>query len=975
MKEFKGCKNYTLERKEKLEDIKATAFVLKHDKTGARVVLIQNSDENKSFIIGFKTPQDNSTGVPHILEHSVLCGSEKYPVKDAMTEVSKGSLNTFLNAFTYPDRTLYPVASCNDKDFNNLMSVYLDAVFYPRVYKEPNIFKQEGWHYELETPEGELTYNGVVYNEMKGVYSSPLSALSSYIIFSLFPDTQYGVESGGDPDYIPDLSYEEFVAFHKKLYHPSNSRIFLYGDMDFEEKLEFIDREYLSNFEAINPDSEVKLQKAFDKPIRVEKKYPVSDGEDTKEATFLSYNVVCSDYTDIKTTAVMEAINYALVSVPGAKLKQRLIDAGIGKDVDSDFVTDTCQKVFSIIAQNAKPEDEERFVSIIEDTIREIIEEGFDKKTIEASITSQEFSFREADFGYYPKGIAYGMYTFDDWTYSDESIFSNLAPLQMYKELREGIDEGLFEKVLKERVLENTHKSILVMNPEKGLSKKKDDELKEKLAAYKATLSEGDIQKIIEDMKALKEYQESDDTEEALATIPTLNLSDIKREVKPVYYDKLDISGVTTVYVKEETNGIAYFQLNFDIKNLPDRLLPALSILKTLLGYTNTKHYSYGEYINEVNIKTGGINYSVPTNRNIHDGDIFKPSLLISGKAFYDNIADAFNLIRESFFTSDLTDKKRIRELLEQSRIRIQSYMISSGHAVAITRSMSYLSDSGKFSEIISGLDQYRYIEELCADFDNKIDGLIKDMQEVLELITNRDCLEILIGCEEKALSLFTSEAERFISELSTVKNATADRQVRKENLGEGLYCSSQVQYVALSGNYKKAGLPFKANLNVLRNILSNDCLWVSVRLQGGAYGVMCGFGRSGESYFASYRDPNLKKTIEAYEKTVEYIKEFPDDPEEVERYIITTIGDMTAPLTPSAKVARAYAMYRDGVTNELRQKERDEVLSTTVQDIRSMADYLQAILDTAVYCTVGGEEMLRSEGDIFKTILPLYKA
>lgn len=975
MKQFNGCKNYTLIFKEELADIASTAYVLKHDKTGARIALIQNSDENKSFMIGFKTPQDNSTGVPHILEHSVLCGSEKYPVKDAMTEVSKGSLNTFLNAFTYPDRTVYPVASCNDKDFQNLMNVYLDAVFFPRVYKEDKIFKQEGWHYELDSVKSELKYNGVVYNEMKGVYSSPLSALSSYILFSLFPDTQYGVESGGDPDVIPDLSYEDFVNFHKKLYSPSNSRIFLYGDMDFEEKLEFIDREYLSKFEAVNPDSEIKLQKAFDAPLRIEKEYPISDSEDEKEASYLSYNVVCSDYTDEKTTAIMSVINYALVSVPGAKLKQRLIDAGIGKDVDSEFTTDTCQKVFSIIASNAKKEDEEKFVSIIEETIKEIISEGFDKKTLEAAITSSEFSYREADFGYYPKGIVYGMMAFDNWTYSDDLIFSEFKKSAIFNEMREGIENGLFEKVLKERILDNTHKTILIMNPKKGLAKEKEDELKAKLAKIKASFTKDELKKLVADTKALKKYQEEPDTKEALATIPTLSIDDIEKKVKKLPYEVTNIKGIPYVFCEQPTNGIAYFSFVFAADRLPVELLPAFSILKILLGFTNTENYSYGNLINEVNIQTGSLNFDYALNRDLDDTDKSALAFEIRGKALTGNLDAAFALVKEILFTSDLSDKKRVREILEQSKVRLQSYMISSGHAVAINRGLSYFSDSAKVRDVVAGLEQYRFIEKLCADFDNEFDGLVSDMKKVLSILLNRNLMEIYAGCEAKDSRTLEEAFAKFIDSIPVCEVTKVSKSCEKEDLEEGFSCSSQVQYVALLGNFKKAGLEYTGSLNVLSDVLSNDYLWTGVRLQGGAYGCMCGFSRTGDTYFVSYRDPNLKKTIEVYKKAADYIRKFPKDEELAARFVIMAIGEMDTPLNPSANVLKAYGMYKLGITDEIRQKERDEVLATDSKTIRKLAAYIDAVCEKPYFCTVGGEEMLSKEGDIFKTIVPLYKA
>jgi len=516
---------------EKLTDIDSVAYVLRHDKTGARVCLIANDDENKSFMIGFRTIPTDSTGVPHILEHSVLCGSERYPVKDAMTEVGKGSLNTFMNAFTYPDRTLYPVASCNDKDFSNLVKVYLDAVFKPQVYTKPNTFKQEGWHYELESEDGEVTINGVVYNEMKGVYSNPEDVCQCYTNFSLFPDTQYGVESGGDPKCIPNLTYEEFLEFHKRLYHPSNSRIFIYGDVDFEAKLKYIDEEYLSKYEKIDPDTEITLQKPFEAPVYITKEYSLGEGDDEKDSTFLTYNVVCADYREVETQEAMSVINYALCSVPGAKLKERLIDAGIGKDVYSTINSEIGQPVFSIVAQNANAEDEDKFVNIIEDTMREIIAEGFDRKTLEASITRQEFSYREADYGYYPRGIVYGMFVFDSWNYSDEDLFTSLRQNALFKDLRKHLSDDFYEKTLEERVLNNPHKTILKLVPVKGLGKKQDEELKAKLKAYKDSLSKEEILKLIEETKELKAYQEATDTPEALATIPTLSIDDVDKKI------------------------------------------------------------------------------------------------------------------------------------------------------------------------------------------------------------------------------------------------------------------------------------------------------------------------------------------------------------------------------------------------------------------------------------------------------------
>ncbi len=973
MKEFKGCKNYKLIAKENLTDSNSVAFTLEHEKTKAKVVLIQNDDDNKAFIIGFRTPQFDSTGVPHILEHCCLCGSEKYPVKDAMTEVSKGSLNTFLNAYTYPDRTLYPVASCNDKDFQNLMSVYLDAVFHPNVLKEEKIFKQEGWRLELEDKDAPLEYNGVVYNEMKGAYSSPESALSSYILFSLFPDTQYGVESGGDPEVIPSLTYEAFCDFYNKLYHPSNSRIYLYGDMDFEEKLEYIDREYLSKFEYEEIDSRVLAQKPFSKPVRIEKYYSVSETETEEDSTFLTYNVVCSDYTEPLANLVMSIINYALCSVPGAKLKQRLIDEGIGKDVYSEFSTDTASKTFSIIAQGANPEDEERFIKIIEATIKEIINEGFDKKTLEAAITCGEFSYREADFGYYPKGIAYGTMVFEAWLYSDDDIFTNLKQNEVYRLAREGIDTGLFEKYLKERILENNHKTIIIFKPKKGLDKEKDEALIKRLSDLKASLSDAELEKIIKDTKEFDKYQNQADSDEARATIPTLSIKDIKKEFNNCIYSIEEVDGIKEIYSDLNTNGIIYYGLNFDITNLPKRLLPALSVLKSFFGMVNTKNYSYADLVNEINIHTGALNVGTNLFKSYIETDEYSLALDVRCKVLPDKIDESFRLVKEILFTSDFNDKKRIKELLETAKVRIEGYMISSGHAVAAGRAGASLSDSAAVYEIISGIGQYRFICDLLNHFDEKFDKLLSDIKEILDFAINKTSFDISLGCERKDKESFDRAASKFIKTLKEDTSVKEKVHICKTFGNEAFFCASQVQYVVLCGNYiKKAGCKYNGSIQVVRNILNTDYLWNEVRQKGGAYGCFCTLSPCGDCSFMSYRDPNLKDTFEAYKKVSDYIESFDGSKEDIERFIISTIGDYDSPMTPSMKATRAYNYYKTGITNEMKQKERDEILSTDKDKIKACAKHLRGILEYSSCSCVGGTEILKEEGTMFDKITPL---
>lgn len=972
MKQFAGCKNYTLEQTEKLNDIDSVGYVLRHDKTGARIALIANSDDNKTFVISFNTPQSDSTGVPHILEHSVLCGSKKYPVKDAMGEISKGSLNTFLNALTFPDRTLYPVASCNDKDFHNLMSVYLDAVFYPRVYEERKIFEQEGWHYELDSTDGELTYNGVVYNEMKGAYSSPQSLLYSYSVFSLFPDNQYGVESGGDPDYIPDLSYETFLEFHRKLYNPSNARIFLYGDMDFEEKLEFIDREYLSKFDRCFDIPKVDVQVPFNEPKFVEKEYSVSEGEKLGNSTYLSYNVVVTDYTDRMLIEAFDVIDYALCTAPGSILERRLLDAGIGTNIYSDYTTDLRDKVFSIVAEDANPEDRDKFVEIIEQTLRDIYANGFNKKTLEAAITTAEFSYREADFGYYPKGVVYAFMTLDNWNYTDENIFSNFKTASVYDRLREGIDEGLFEKIVKERILDNTHKSVLVLKPVKNLQKNKENALKEKLAKKKAKLSQKEIEAIVNNTVELKKYQESPDNPDALNTIPTLSLSDINKDAKKIEYSVDTIGNMKELFCKLTSNGIAYFTLSFSMDKIPYRLFPAISVLKNIYGLIDTKKRAYNDLSDELNILSGGLSFNTGISKSVVT-DGFSISFDIRGKAFYRNVEKVFSLIHEIIFESDFSDKKRIKELLEMGITKTEDYMIESGHSVSLGRAMTYFNVSSKISDVLGGIDKYHNDVELLDSFDDKFEELIKDMKEAISYIFTSDNLTVALGCEEEAKESIDDIIVGFSNNLSLEKVTEPVVYPDVECLNEGLSCDSLVQYVAVAGNYSAKGLKSTARLGIIRNILSTDYLWNEVRLKGGAYGVYCVFSKTGDGGFMSYRDPNLKSTIEAFKSASDYIKSYDGGSDIIERFIITTIGDADAPLTPSMKLGRAFNYYKMGITDEDIQKERDELLSTKVDDIRALHIYIDAIIETGAVCVLGNEEVLKRDNEELKAIVPLY--
>lgn len=629
---------YELIKEENLTDIHAKGYLLRHKKSGAKISLISNDDENKVFYIGFRTPVEDSTGVPHIIEHTVLCGSDKFPVKDPFVELVKGSLNTFLNAMTYPDKTVYPVASCNDKDFANLMDVYLDAVFHPNIYKKEEIFKQEGWHYELEDKDAPVTINGVVYNEMKGAFSSPEGVLDRVVLNSLFPDTTYSNESGGDPEVIPELTYEQYLDFHRKFYHPCNSYIYLYGNMDMDEKLEFLDKEYLSHYDKIEVDSAIQLQAPFEKPVTISKPYSIASSERLEDNAYLSYNVAIGTNLESELTLAFDVLDYALLSAPGAPLKQALIDAGIGKDIMGGFDNSTLQPIFSVVAKNANKEDEEKFVGIIEDTLKKIVKDGLNRKSLLAGINSEEFKFREADYGNFPKGLIYGLSCMDSWLYDDDEPFLYLKILDVFAALKEKIETGYFEELIQKYLLDNSHKSYVSIEPEKGLNARLEKELEEKLAAYKKDLSEEEIDKLVEDTKHLKQYQEEPSPKEDLMKIPMLKRQDMKREAQPLVYEKVSCNGIETIHTNIYSNGIHYLNLMFDIGDITEEELPYLGVLKAVLGYMDTEHYNYADLANEIDLKTGGISSQINIYADTKKKDSFHAKYEVRSKILYQNL-------------------------------------------------------------------------------------------------------------------------------------------------------------------------------------------------------------------------------------------------------------------------------------------------------------------------------------------------
>lgn len=964
--QLKDLQAYEILEKRPIKDLNSEGIILRHKKSGARIAVISNDDDNKVFYIGFRTPPEDSTGVAHIIEHTVLCGSDKYPVKDPFVELVKGSLNTFLNAMTYPEKTIYPIASCNDKDFQNLMSVYMDAVFHPNIYKYQEIFKQEGWHYELESEDAPVTINGVVYNEMKGAFSSPDDVLSRQIMTSLFPDTTYANVSGGDPLYIPELTYEEYLDFHRRYYHPCNSYIYLYGDMDVVEKLAWMDEEYLSKYEAIELDSEIKLQKPFEKPVEVTHKYSISSTESEENNTYLSYNTVVETALDEKLYLAFDILDYALVSAPGAPLKQALIDAGIGSEITGGYDSGTLQPTFSIIAKNTNPEEKEHFLTVIRETLEGLVKNGLNKKSLLAGINSSEFRYREADFGHFPKGLLYGIQCLDSWLYDDMRPFLHLEALDTYRFLKEQVNTDYFEQLIQKYLLDNKHASVVIIEPEKGLNAKNEAVLEKKLAEYKAGLSEEEIKKLVENTRHLKEYQETPSLKEDLEKIPMLARSDMKKEAALFYNIELSVKEVPVIHHDIFSNGIIYLTMLFDIAHIPAEDIPYLGVLKAVLGYVDTKNYSYADFSNEVNIHTGGIGSTIGVYPSVKEKDDYKVKFEVRTKALYDKLPEAVNLMEEMLFTSKLCNEKRLYEIIAELKSRLQVSISSAGHSVASTRAMTYFSKAAAYKDTITF---YEVLCDLEAHFEERKEALIAKLKELTEAIFTRENLLVSVTCEKEGLSIATAELEKFIPMLFETAKTTKKAEIIPVQKNEGFMDASQVMYVARAGNFRAHGFEYHGALRILKVIMEYDYLWINIRVKGGAYGCMNGYMKNGDTYFVSYRDPNLEKTNEIYDGIPAYIEQFTADERDMTKYIIGTISDMDIPMNPSTKGDRSMAAYLQNISYEEIQKERDQVIHATQEDIRNLKDMIASVLDEKNLCVIGNEETLQAHEDMFDNL------
>lgn len=960
---------YEILDEHRVEDVQSDGFILRHKKSGARIAVLSNNDDNKVFYIGFRTPPEDETGVPHIIEHTTLCGSKKFPVKDPFIELAKGSLNTFLNAMTYPDKTVYPVASCNDQDFKNLMDVYLDAVFNPNITKYEEIFKQEGWHYELTGRDDELKINGVVYNEMKGAYSSPDEVLSSQIYRSLFPDNTYSKDSGGNPEYIPKLTYDAYLDFYHKYYHPSNSYIYLYGDMDVVERLEWLDKEYLSLYDYKKVNSEINKQPAFDEIKNVEAQYSITMDDSQENKTYLSYNRVVGDTLDEMLYQAFDVLDYALVSSPGAPVKQALIDAGIGDDVYGSYDAGILQPVFSFVAKNANASQADEFENIIENTLKEVVKTGINKEALLAGINSSEFKFREADFGQFPKGLLFGLNCLDSWLFDDMKPFIHLECLGTFAKLRKAVDTDYFEKLIQEYLLDNTHGSSVTVKPKRGLGNEREEALAKELSDYKASLSDEEIKKLIEDTEHLKKYQEEPSSDEDLRKLPMLTRADMKKNAMPFSNIEDELLDVKVVRHDIESNGIDYISFLFDAGDFAQSELGYLGFFTNALGLVSTEKYSYTDLANATNIYTGGISTGTASHPDIKDRNNFVFKFEVKLKVLEKNLDKALELMEQMLLSSDFTDTKRLGELVAQIKARLQANLSSSGHLVAAMRSMSSFSRYALYQDELKGIAFYRSICRIEKELSESPKSVSDKLAAIAKKLFARNRMLISFTGNNEAYGNAKPSLEKVIAGFNKRSAVGNQAEVHFNTAKEAFIDASQIQYVAKTGDFICEGYEYTGALRLLRIILSYDYLWINVRVKGGAYGCMNTFLRSGESYFVSYRDPNLSDTLDVYDRIPEYIKSFSPDERDMTKYIIGTFSALDTPMNPEAKGSRSLSAYLEGITYEQIQKERNEILNAQPEDIRRLADLVEAVLKKDSICVIGNENMIKESAGLFENV------
>ncbi|MEK3737802.1 MULTISPECIES: insulinase family protein [unclassified Paenibacillus] len=948
-----------------IREIDSAVFTMEHLKSGARLLFVQNQDDNKVFSVSFRTPPEDSTGVFHILEHSVLCGSEKYPVKEPFVELLKGSMQTFLNAFTFGDKTMYPVASRNEQDFSNLMEVYLDSVFQPNIYKQKEIFEQEGWHYELQQTEDELIYKGVVYNEMKGSYSSPFTVLMDRIKKSLYPDTIYRHSSGGDPQEIPALTYEQFLKAHSNYYHPSNSYFYLYGDVSIEEKLQFIDQEYLSRYEKNSFDTSIPLQQPTGMTELVAD-YPILEAETADDKTYLSLNYVIGTSTDRELNLAFDILKSMLMDSNAAPLKQALLESGLGKDAFAFYSDSMVQPLLGITLTHSNASAKDAFVELVKTTLSSLVKNGLDEKLVLAAVNSKEFELREADFSRYPKGLTYNIEVMKSWLY-DGQPSTHMLYEEVFTTIREKITDRYFENLIEVYLLNSDHCSLVVLNPSKTIAADKEASTQRQLSEYKSSQQPDQLEQLVQSTQHLLARQGRADAAEDLQKLPSLSLQDINRSAEPqVPSHEYNLEGLKLIHHDVSTQKIAYCKFYWDTSVVAPEQIPYLVLLAEVLGQMETASYSIEELTSEIGIKTGGIHFKNEIFGAAKDtGASYQPKFTAQVKVMAGHIGESLDLLRELLYTSALDNLTKLQEIVRREASQMESVLNQKGNEIAASRLMSYFSDMGAYQEQQGGVAYYRFIRELAEKIDQQGAEVADTLKDICAVLFNKQNLIISVtGTPDLYEEFAANVAKLDIQDRPVVNKPKITAQGHADN--EGFMSSSQVQYVVKGYDFNKLGFTYSGKMQVLKKIMSLTYLWNAVRVKGGAYGGSLMLRRDGILMFTSYRDPNLQETLEVYDQAYRFTEGYEADADEMTKAVIGTLSMLDQPLSPSAQGRRADRHYFEQVTGAELQQERDEILSTTPEDIRQYADLLKAVTEQNYFTVVGNASKLESKKVLF---------
>lgn len=957
--------DFTLEKEQALAEVNGTARLWRHTKTGAGLLSITNKDENKCFGVAFRTPPKDSRGVAHILEHSVLCGSDKYPVKEPFISLLKGSLQTFLNAFTFPDKTCYPVASANLADFYNLIDVYIDAVFHPLITEDT--FRQEGWHLEAETPEGPWQYRGVVFNEMKGAYSSSAGRLAEESQHAIFPDMLYSLDAGGRPDVIPDLSYKDFCDFHARYYHPSNARFFFWGDDPEEERLEIVGRA-LEGYGARPVDSAIPLQPPFAAPRRVTLPYAAQEGE-TK--ALFTVNWLLSEGSDMESRLLFDMLDHVLEGMPGSPLRRALISSGLGEDTAGGLETDLRQLFFSAglrgIAENDIPKAE----ALIMDTLERLACEGVPQDAVEAAVNTVEFACREDNYGSFPRGLAAMLNSLSSWLYDGDP----LAPLAWEKPLarlkaRIASGEKVFEDAIRTWLLDNPSRATVVLVPDKDLARRLDEAEQGRVEAIRQGMDEAQRRAVCEQTAALAAAQVRPDSPEAIATIPNLRVEDMPKENRPIPREVTEEGGDHYIAHELPTNGIAYMSVLLPMPQLPARLLPLMPLFLRVLRETGTARRDFSEMGALIAAKTGGAGFGMAAHP--HRGGETRLYLTLAGKAVPDRIPDLFDIFREMLLEpvrdSDLLFA-RMREMLPEAKAGLEQALVASGHGTVSQRIRARYSRPAVIGEATSGVAQLRHVHGLLGNLEANRTLLAANIEELRRLLVARRGAIVDCTADAAGIRAVFGAARGLLADLPSRPAATGAQALPllPSCPAEFFSAPTQVNYVGKGCNLTDLGYAFHGSALVILRYLRMGYLWDAVRVRGGAYGVTCGLKReTGDFVCTSYRDPNVQATLAAYDGIAGHLASHMPGKEELVRAIVGATGDLDVYLLPDARGGRSLMRWLRGESEEELQKIREEVLSTTAEDFRQFAEVMAEARDNGIVSVVGGakaEEEARAGG------------